>query len=107
MGRSRTLMERDLFGKPVSTFPDHALPSHARTTAKNLQPRLPDHSADDPMARLRVTIRAGWTMEWHRAPKAYRHLDNNLSRPHRRHYARYRARIVCGSCIDCRPAAGR
>jgi hypothetical protein len=26
--RSRSLVEHDLFGKPVSTFPDHALKIH-------------------------------------------------------------------------------
>jgi hypothetical protein len=55
--RSSSLFEHDLFGKPVPTFPDHALESAAlalRVTADAAKParRSPEFSSRLPLLRI-------------------------------------------------------
>src|SRR5262245_28957603 len=62
------LFEHDLFGKPVSTFPDHALNQEARQPKpparsdepdqKHRNPRSPDRRA---RPRSRGTCKTGWS----------------------------------------------
>src|SRR5437762_11633543 len=71
--RSRFLIEHDLFGKPVSTFPDHALASGTRGPGLSLCP-----GNDEPPSKLTRLEAARRIIEEYAAD--LREINNKLRR---------------------------